>query len=462
MNTRVAFGVIVAAALGACSSSHPLGGGASGQAGAGAPGITFYESINRNVDVLFMLDNSTNMTEYQQKLAISFQAYVDVLAALPGGLPNLHIGIVSSSLGAGRNPSIDHCPPGGDQGILQTSPRGTSCAMGVLDAGASYIINNDGQTNYKGELADVFGCIAMLGSQGCGFEHQLASVLRALGADGAPAPTKNAGFLRPDAFLQIILVSDEDDCSAPPSSDLFDSSSMLVSDPLGPIQSYRCNEFGHLCNGKPPPRTPINPPVDLSGTCVSAEDGRLLRVADVVTALKRLKADPSKVMVAALAGPPNPYVVDVAPQQIKTDPSMWPYVKWSCMAPDGSIADPGVRINQWVQAFGSNGLFQGACNDSFAPALTAMAQQIGQKLGAPCLDVGLDPNTCSAVEHVANPQTGNLDSTPLARCSSNGDQPPCWYVGPSASCASGNLVRVMRSGPVVDASVTVTCEKGSP
>jgi len=106
--------------------------------------------------------------------------------------------------------------------------------MGVLDAGASYIINNDGQTNYKGELADVFGCIAMLGSQGCGFEHQLASVLRALGADGAPAPAQNAGFLRPDAFLQIILVSDEDDCSAPPSSDLFDSSSMLVSDPAHP------------------------------------------------------------------------------------------------------------------------------------------------------------------------------------------------------------------------------------
>ena len=55
--------------------------------------------------------------------------------------------------------------------------------------------------NYTGNLADVFGCIAALGESGCGFEHQLAAITRALGADGQPPPAENQGFLRPDAFL---------------------------------------------------------------------------------------------------------------------------------------------------------------------------------------------------------------------------------------------------------------------
>ena len=49
--------------------------------------------------------------------------------------------------------------------------------------------------------------------RGCGFEHQLASVRAAL--DPALPPT-NVGFLRADAFLAVVLVTNEDDCSASP------------------------------------------------------------------------------------------------------------------------------------------------------------------------------------------------------------------------------------------------------
>ena len=184
-------------------------------------------------------------------------------------------------MGAGRDPSIDHCPPGGDQGIFQTKPVGGTCAKASLNAGQNFIITSGaGGPNFTGDVSDVFACIAALGSGGCGYEHQFGSVLRALGADGFPAPAANAGFLRPDALLHVVLLTNEDDCSAPPDSDLFDSTSSMVSDPLGPLQSYRCNEFGHLCGGVPPPRTPAGP-TDLSGTCVSNENGRLLRVGDV-------------------------------------------------------------------------------------------------------------------------------------------------------------------------------------
>ena len=72
----------------------------------------------------------------------------------------------------------------------------------------------------------MFTCIAALGEGGCGFEHTFASVLRALGADGqGSAPFENQGFLRPDAYLAIVLVTNEDDCSATPGVPLFDTGS---------------------------------------------------------------------------------------------------------------------------------------------------------------------------------------------------------------------------------------------
>src|SRR4029078_9630115 len=90
-----------------------------------------------------------------------------------------------------------------------------------------------------------------------GFEQQLSSVRHAL--DPNLAPAGNAGFLRADAFLAVILVTNEDDCSVPANSMLFDPASRLVSAALGPLSPYRCNEYGHVCriDGtlKHPPRT---------------------------------------------------------------------------------------------------------------------------------------------------------------------------------------------------------------
>lgn len=312
------------AALWACQANRVVG---PTPALSGDASDIYQVHVNRNIDLLFMIDDSSSMAPLQGKLTASFPAFMNVLEGLPGGLPNVHIGVVSSSMGAGRNPSVDHCPPGGNRGVFRAAPLGATCAQGRLAPGQHFIANINGVTNYTGDLADVFGCIAALGDGGCGFEHPFASVLRALGADGQPPPPENEGFLRPDAYLMVVLITNEDDCSAPPGSALFDATSALVSDPLGPLASYRCNEFGHACGGHPPPRTP-NGPVDLTDTCTSAEDGRLLRVGDVVTSLRKLKANPSKVLVAAIAGPPAPYVVGSVPPGLP-DAAPWPVVAHS-------------------------------------------------------------------------------------------------------------------------------------
>jgi hypothetical protein len=301
-------------------------------------------------------------------------------------MPNLHLAVISADMGAGDG-SIAGCDSrGGDMGILQYTPRGT-CTASPLTAGATYLSNVGGQANYTGDISAAFSCLAQLGDTGCGFEHQFASVLRALGADGAPAPAESQGFLRRDALLAIIMLTNEDDCSARPGVMLFDTGSNTnLASQLGPPANFRCNEFGHVCNGMPLPRKA--PGGDVTATvplqnCVASEcGGAVTPVAEFVARIKALKAAPaSEIVMAAITGPVTPYVVGWKnPSTNDTGP--WPVIAHSCTAADGSFGDPGVRIAQAVSAFGANGLLSSLCEASFGPALQQIAQRIGTVLAA--------------------------------------------------------------------------------
>ena len=146
----------------------------------------------REVDVLFVVDDSSFMASAQANLVASFPAFMETLRALPGGAPNLHIAVVSSDMGAGDG-SIKGCAGGGKGGRFQSAARG-ACTATNLEAGETFISDAHGVVNYRGSIEDVFGCIAPLGESGCGFEQPFAALTRALGADGRGPPAENAGF----------------------------------------------------------------------------------------------------------------------------------------------------------------------------------------------------------------------------------------------------------------------------
>jgi hypothetical protein len=443
-----------AGTVGAADGGAGTGGGSVDAGPESGAKITFEVPATpaRDLDLLFVIDNSASMFSLQAKLVASFPTFVNVLRNLPGGLPDLHLAVISSDLGAGAYDAADipGCRHHGDQGIMQSAPRGTTCATGSLNGGQHFIVDGKGEKNYAGTLEDTFACIAALGDQGCGFEHQLGSLLRALGADGnGGPPPENYGFNRPNAILAITILTNEDDCSAPIESTLFDPSSRYISDPLGPVSSFRCNEYGHLCNGQRPPR---NASVELSGTCTSAEDGKLLRVADVAKALKALKPGAlDDVLLSVIAGPPTPYSVRLGPPVLADDASLWPSIDHSCTATDDSFADPGVRMKELADAFGGNGVFQSICGASLAPASQRIAEEIGKKMALPCLT-----GTCQAVDHFED--ASGLRSVPLQACSETKDVAPCWYTdAPTASCATGALKFRRPPAPNGLQSTTFTC-----
>jgi hypothetical protein len=363
-------------------------GGTTGGSGGGSGGAAGRPAPTRDVDVLFMIDNSALMTTPQMALINSFPRFIDVLENLPDGRPNLHIAVVSSDLGAAVG--IMSCNGSGDAGVFRFSPR-APCTDTTLGAGTTFIVNNNGIANYDGDLRTVFACIANLGATGCGFESPLASIARALGADGPPPP-ENAGFLRPDALLAIVILSNEDDCSARlgPSSPLFSTTPNNLAGPVGPVGSFRCSEFGHICDEGTPARLAPNGLATDRVTytnCRSNEDSPHLKsVGSLVAAIRSLKAFPDEqIVVASIVGVPKsdpyapiPYEVSWSPAPV-ADTGPWPTAVPGCAA-GVLFGDPPVRLAEFTRHFGANGLLHSICDDDYGPSFGAIAGRIADHL----------------------------------------------------------------------------------
>src|SRR6476469_2130592 len=57
-------------------------------------------TVNRDIDILFVIDDSPSMLDKQTNLKNNFPNFINVLNTIEGGLPNVHLGVVTSDLGS--------------------------------------------------------------------------------------------------------------------------------------------------------------------------------------------------------------------------------------------------------------------------------------------------------------------------------------------------------------------------
>jgi len=371
--------------------------------------------INRDIDILFIIDNSNSMREEQAALVANFDNFINVLNNIEGGLPNVHIGVISTNIGAGTG-GIAGCENSGDNGLLQNTPRG-ACEV-PTGRYIEDIANDDGSRtkNYSGDLADTFSCIAELGVSGCGFEQPLESMRRALNGSNA----QNQGFLRPNAFLAVIIISDEDDCSVEDNG-MFntDAAQDRIDSELGFLSSFRCFEFGVQCE----PDTPrsAGPRVD----CVPRENSSYMyNVNEYANFLKSLKDDPGQIIVAGIIGPPTPINIGLDDGE--------PTLDASCGDPNspGQIADPAVRLTAFLEAFPNRNTTTTICNDDLSDALTVIAELLAKVIGNPCMEGDLaltDGEPECTVSDVRNLNQDGQEDTVIAKCNDALDNLPCYH-----------------------------------
>jgi hypothetical protein len=392
----------------------------------------FQQAVNRDLDLLFLIDDSSSMAPLQMKMRQRLPDFMDVLKNLPGGLPNVQVAVVSSSLGAGVFANVTGCPPPVSPGNLDGNfQHKAGCG---LNAGETFIkslpppgAGMPRAENFTGDIATVFACMADLGQGGCGFEHQFEAVRLALQKAEVPG-TENYGFLRKDAYLAIIFLTNEDDCSVPADSMLFDPNQQTTMDMLGGLQSYRCNEFGHKCDTMLPHAAP-GAPQTMTG-CKSAEDGKLVTVDGFVQFLQTLKASPDQLLLAAIQGPVEPYVVESKVFQLANGGmESQPTIKHSCTSGTAEYADPGVRIKQALDPFPGS-VIESICANDFRMSMVKIAEVIGAKLGGQCVagmtatKMNGDPD-CDVTQRTYS-VTGVPMDTGVPFCHPGDATRPCW------------------------------------
>ena len=406
---------------------------------------SFPINLNRDVDILFVIDNSASMADKQQNLKDNFPNFINVLNTIQGGLPDVHIGVINSDVGTKGE---DDAAPGTAVGMVGSG----GCAnTGGATGGGNLVVNGapvtgtflsdiklgDGsrQKNYTGDLATVFSQMAGVGDGGCGFEQHLHAMRRAL--DNNPV---NAGFLRPDAFLAVIFLADEDDCSMA-------HSTLLGPDggALGPQQSFRCTRFGVKCDIKGTNDTEMNSvsaALNPKSQCHPDDaSAHLQTVSKYVTFLKGLKDDPKKVIVAGILGTTDPFIVETRTINSTAQPAL----AHSCTYigpvtpsnPTGAQnADPPIRLKFFLDQFPDRSTVTSICQPDLSGGLQLIGELLKQSLGDPCISGDIadtDPDTAGlqaecSVSYISNFGKANAVETILSECDAALGNKPCWHL----------------------------------
>lgn len=160
----------------------------------------------QKTDILFVIDNSGSMAEEQAAVAAQLPAFVEELKKGAGAGHDFQVGVITTAVyqNAQVNGVINYVEFSEQAGRLQAVPIAE--ADGGTSPGTEKILKSDDPA-----LVEKFARLVKQGTSGSGQETPFEAVRRAVATD--LANTANAGFLRDDARLLVVVVSDEDDCS---------------------------------------------------------------------------------------------------------------------------------------------------------------------------------------------------------------------------------------------------------
>jgi hypothetical protein len=390
-------------------------------------------AIERDLDLLFVVDTSPSMADEADLWATNVTRFVNVLETFEGGLPNMHIGVVSSDVAAGG-------------GLLESTARVQGCTPpnGTFIRDIAYA-NGEREANYDGELADVLACIALLPPTGGEIEQPLEAMKRALD-DSNP---ENDGFLRDDAFLMVVFVGDEDDCSGGNDFDL---------DEPEDRSAWRCFADGVTCDQD------TSTPGTKTGCAPIDTPTTLTPLDDYDDFLSDLKGDAGMVIVTAVAD---------AGDAIVASSNDGPVLSPSCTTTT-TDARPAPRLAAFLERFPQRNDMTTICDQDWVDIFALLAPLPDTILPGICLDGSIDLDVDEpGVQHecqVSEIRFANTDQhseTVLPECTS-ADAPdeerPCWWIEQTSDCSFEGEVgfRVQRGRESVPGGTTISvrCHAG--
>lgn len=192
------------------------------------------------LDVLFVVDNSSSLAEEQAALREALPVWLERLSSGDSDgdgerdfapLRSVQFGVLTGDMGSGGF-AASLCPlaNGGEDGLLRTIAAGDGCRASYPPF--SFFSPTDGTEQIVADLS----CLGTVGTAGCSFQQPLEASLKALlpwsseftyadgSRSGGHGDRPHMGFVEPDAIFGIVILTDQDDCSAA-DLELFDETS---------------------------------------------------------------------------------------------------------------------------------------------------------------------------------------------------------------------------------------------
>lgn len=377
-----------------------------------------------SVDLVFVVDDSPSMAEERARLVEQLPRLVRVLLSgdrnedgradfVP--VRSLQVGVVTSDLGAGPHAHVPGCARGlGDDGIVQTQNGTTGASCGPTHPRLHGVFGF-----WPGDDLDAFEaevrCLVDVGTGGCGFEQPLEAALKALtpttrpnwarhdyvpprfaNAEGVPYAEggnlegPNAGLVRPNSVLAIVLVTDEDDCSTTD----YDALAAEATRPATTPREFRCPVLG------------------------DSPDGVLHPIERYVDGFLGLRGDPGMLFFAAITGVPPSLggtfrsVFDFDALLEHPDMQVRPTadavdIEPSCATADG-VAYPPTRIVRTARSLALRGVdvaLVSICSADLRTVIDGLIAKVADHLFFKCLPQPLHPDSegllpCDMFEYV--------------------------------------------------------------
>lgn len=171
----------------------PPGGNESGALPPGDEGCT-------KVDLVFVIDNSESMSGEQANLIASFPGFIDAMQQTLADADSYHIGITTTD---DNSSNMAGCRTDGTLVTATAGENSSNQQCGPYLEG-SYMTDLD-------DLDSTFSCAAQVGTGGIPFERPMDTLRAAVGPTHQGPGGCNEGFIRDDALLVAVIITDEED-----------------------------------------------------------------------------------------------------------------------------------------------------------------------------------------------------------------------------------------------------------
>jgi hypothetical protein len=153
------------------------------------------------MDIVFVVDDSGSMAEEQTNLGTNFPMFANLLNSYTistGEMLDYRAAVTTTGVTAS---GVQTLPPPFNMSVPFNQTGQDGRFRQVSGMTRPWLERNDPN------MATTFASAANVGTSGPGLEMQLRAMELAI------QPATNPGFIRPDALLGIVILTDEDDCS---------------------------------------------------------------------------------------------------------------------------------------------------------------------------------------------------------------------------------------------------------